>query len=233
MRPVSRPLALALLLALAAGCGRDPAVPAPTGLTVILCAGDSITAASYPDHLQELLAKDGFRVQVVNAGKPGDNTAEYLRYLEKSGIVERTNPDWVLLQLGTNDLRIDGHATTTEQFRKNLEAILDRIGQHRTRAGAPPGVVLATIPPIPVEIARSFDAGSRARVESQINPAIRDIARSRALSLSDTHALFAARPELLPDIHPTEEGYRALAETWRRVLAPLLPPPAAGKTGAR
>jgi hypothetical protein len=104
---------------------------------VILCAGDSITAAGYPGHLQELLERDGIRVQVVNAGIRGDSTAEYLRYLEKSRIVELTNPDWVLLQLGTNDLRIDGHATTTERFRSNLESILDRMERHRDRAASP------------------------------------------------------------------------------------------------
>lgn len=234
MRPVLRPLtlALALLLAIAAGCRREPPVTAPDRPTV-LCAGDSITAASYPGHLQRLLEEGGLRARVVNAGKPGDNTAEYLRYLEKSQIVEQTDPAWVLLQLGTNDLRIDGHATTTERFRKNLETILDRIGRHRARDGSSPRVFLATIPPIPVEVPGYFDAGSRARVEAEINPAIRDIARRRGLVLADNHTLFAARPDLLPDVHPSEAGYRVLAEAWRDVLAPLMSPPAAGRSGAR
>ena len=131
-------------------------------------------------------------------------------------------PDWVLLQLGTNDLRIDSHATTTAQFRNNLEAILDRIGRHRNPDGSSPRIILATIPPIPVEVRWHFDAGSRARVEAEINPAIRDIARRRGLILADLHPLFVDRPELLPEIHPSEEGYRALAEAWQRILAPLL-----------
>jgi lysophospholipase L1-like esterase len=226
VKPVIRPLLLFLLHFLAAGCRREPVVPALSGLPVILCAGDSITAASYPKQLKALLARDGFRVQVINAGMKGDNTAEYIRFLEKSRIIERTDPDWVLLQLGTNDLRIDSHATTTEQFRKNLEAILDRIARHRNHDGSFPRIILATIPPIPIEVRWHFNAVSRLRVETEINPAIRAIASQRGLMLAENHALFVGRPELLPEIHPSEKGYRVLAEAWHRILAPLLSAPA-------
>ena len=222
MKPVLRPLLLLLLHFLASGCRREPVVPALSGLPVILCAGDSITAASYPKHLKKLLTQDGLQVQVINAGAKGDSTAEYIRFLEKSQIIERTDPSWVILQLGTNDLRIDSHATTTGQFRKNLEAILDRIGRHRNKDGSSPQIILATIPPIPVEVPWHFNAVSRARVEAEINPAIRDIARRRGLILADVHALFSGRPELLPEIHPSEKGYQALAEAWHRILAPLV-----------
>lgn len=233
MKTVIRPLILALLNVLVIDCRKEPAVPVLTGTPVILCAGDSITAASYPGHLQQLLVSDGLLVQVINAGVKGDSTAEYIRYLEKSRIVERTAPSWILLQLGTNDLRIDSHATTTVQFRKNLESILDRIGRQRSRDGSSPQIILATIPPILVDIRWRFNARSRVRVETEINPAIRDIARRRGLLLADNHALFANRPDLLPDIHPSEEGYLVLAEAWHRILAPLVLAAAAKKTEAR
>jgi lysophospholipase L1-like esterase len=232
VKATRRPLALLLLHFLAAACRREPVVPALTGQPVILCAGDSITASSYPKHLKKLLAQDGLRVQVVNAGIKGDSTAEYIRFLERSRIIERTAPGWVLLQLGTNDVRIDSHATTTAQFRKNLEAILDRIARQRNQDGSSPRVILATIPPIPVEVRWHFDASSRARVETEINPAIRAIAAQRGLVLADIHALFANRPDLLPDVHPSEEGYQMLAAAWKRILAPLVSSAAAGNTQA-
>jgi lysophospholipase L1-like esterase len=222
VKPVFRPLLLFLLHFLAVGCRREPVVPTLNGLPVILCAGDSITAASYPRHLKDLLAKNGLPVQVINAGIKGDSSAEYLRFLEKSRIVERSDPAWVLLQLGTNDLRIDSHRTTVDQFRRNMEAILERIGRHRNKDGASPRVLLATIPPIPVEVRWHFDAGSRTRVEAEINPMIRALARQRGLLLADHHILFAARPELLAEIHPSEDGYRELAASWHRILAPLV-----------
>jgi lysophospholipase L1-like esterase len=222
MKPIFRPLILVLLHFLATGCRREAVVPAMTGQPVILCAGDSITAAKYPGYLQQLMEKDGLLVQVINAGRKGDSAAEYIRYLEKSRIVERIDPSWVLLQLGTNDLRIDTHATTTEQFIKNIESILDRIERHHRPDGSSAQVILATIPPIRLEIRWHFDASSRLRVEAEINPAIRDIARRRGLILADHHAIFAARPELLKDIHPSREGYRVLAAAWQRILAPLV-----------
>lgn len=232
MKGKLRPLALLLLHCLAAACRREPVVPALTGQPVILCAGDSITASGYPKQLKKLLAHDGWQVQVINAGVKGDSTAEYLRFLERSRIIERTEPGWVLLQLGTNDLRIDSHETTTTQFRINLEAILDRIGRQRNKDGSSPRIILATIPPIPVEVRWHFDAGSRARVETEINPAIRAIAAQRGLVLADIHALFANRPDLLPDVHPSEAGYRELAAAWQRILVPLLSSASPGKTEA-
>jgi len=233
VKPFFRPLLLLALHFLTAGCRRDPVVPVLTGRPVILCAGDSITAASYPKHLKKLLERDGLNVQVINAGAKGDSSAEYIGFLERSRIIERTNPDWVLLQLGTNDLRIDSHATSTGQFQKNIEAILDRFERHRKRDGSSPRILLATIPPIPVDIRWHFNAGSRARVDAEINPAIRDIARRRGLLLADHHALFVARPELLPDIHPSEEGYLALAMAWHDLLAPLVAAAVAQKQEGR
>jgi len=233
MKPFFRPLLLVLLHFISCGCRREPVVPVPTGRPVVLCAGDSITAASYPKHLKNLLAQDGLLVQMINAGVKGDSTAEYIRFLERSQIIERTDPSWVLLQLGTNDLRIDSHATTTEQFQKNLETILDRFTRHRKRDGSSAQIILATIPPIPVEVRWHFNAGSRARVEAEINPAIRAIAGRRGLVLADHHAIFVSRPDLLPDIHPSEEGYRVLAMAWHRILAPLVSAAAAKKSGPR
>lgn len=231
MKPIFRPILLLVLHFLSLACRREPAVPPLSGLPVILCAGDSITAASYPRRLKELLAKGGLQVQVINAGVKGDSTAEYLRFLEKSRIVERSHPRWVLLQLGTNDVRSDSHATTTAQFRVNLEAILERMERHRNPDGSSPRVLLATIPPIPRRVRWHFDSRSQARVEAEINPAIREIARRRGLLLADHHALFAARPSLLPDVHPNEEGYAALAEAWHRILVPLIA--ASASNGAR
>jgi lysophospholipase L1-like esterase len=84
-----------------------------------------------------------------------------------------------------------------------------------------------------VEIRWRFNAGSRTRVETEINPAIRDIASRRGLILADNHALFAGRPDLLLEIHPSEEGYKLLAGAWHRILAPLLSSAAARKTGVQ
>lgn len=218
-------LAWAFALALPlVGCRKD-SPPPPSGLPVVLCAGDSITAGGYPGQLQRRLDEAGYRLQVINAGNPGNTSGEYLAFLRRSRILEQTNPRWVLLQLGTNDVRSDGDATPVARFRENLAAILDFVAAHRNPDGSSPRVLLATIPPVPVEIAGHFDAASRARVAAEINPAIHEIGGRRRITLVDNHRLFATHPEWLPDIHPNEMGYRALGDAWYTTLAPLLGAP--------
>jgi lysophospholipase L1-like esterase len=215
-------LALTLPALPFAGCRGDSPPPAPPA---VLCAGDSITAGGYPWYLQRRLDEAGHRLRVINAGEKGNTSGEYLGFLRRSRIVAQTNPRWVLLQLGTNDVRSDGDATSVERFRANLDAILGGVAGHQNPDGSSPRVLLATIPPVPVEIAGHFNAASRIRVESEINPAIREIAGRRQLALVDTHELFAARPDLLPGVHPNEKGYRALGDLWYDTLAPFLGPP--------
>ena len=212
-------LAFALALPLIGCRGDSPPPP------VVLCAGDSITAGGYPWYLQRRLDEAGQRYRVINAGEKGNTSGEYLAFLRRSRILERTNPRWVLLQLGTNDVRSDGDATPVQRFRENIESILDAVAAHRNPDGSTPRVLLATIPPVPVEVAGHFDAASRARVAAEINPAIREIGERRRIPLVDNHRLFAGRPELLPGIHPSEEGYRALGDAWHDALAPLLGAP--------
>lgn len=191
----------------------------------MLCAGDSITAGGYPWYLKRRLDEAGYRLQVVNAGEKGNTSGEYLGFLRRSRLLERTNPRWVLLQLGTNDVRSDGDATPVARFRENIEAILDFVANHRNRDGSIPRVLLATIPPVPAEVAGHFSAASRARVDAEINPAIREIGGRRRIPIVDNHRLFAIHTELLPGIHPNERGYQALGDSWYDELAPLLGPP--------
>ncbi len=152
-------------------------------------------------------------------GTPPASTSAFLR---ASRLAERERPSVVLLQIGTNDVRIDGDHTPFEMFRNNLEAIIDLFMARPTVTDRVPLILLATIPPVTVVIPDHFDANSGIRVENEINPAIRDIARRRGIVLVDNHTLFAGRPSLLPDIHPSEEGYRVLADNWHAALAPLL-----------
>jgi lysophospholipase L1-like esterase len=187
---------------------------------VVLAAGDSITAASYPRYLQELFDHAKLPVRVVNAGVKGHTSGEYLGYLRSSRLLPRTDPDIVLLQLGTNDVRIDGDHTDTPRFSRQMTEILDAMLGHENSRGRRPVVFLSTIPPVVVAIPRFFDASSRRRVVEEINPAIRRLAVERGLPVVDTYELFVRHPEWLPEIHPNENGYRAMARQWFERLDP-------------
>jgi lysophospholipase L1-like esterase len=200
-------------------------VSSPRGV-IVFCAGDSITAAAYPHFLQRYLNQDGLPARVLNHGRSGNTSGEYLDFLVKNLerlIAER--PDFILLQLGTNDIRTDLDFTSTERFRDNMKKILAAFRKFRNRSGKIPVILLSTIPPVPSTGPLPFDAESLRRVEAEINPTIRSLAAEEGLLLVDNHGLFSRRPDLLPDVHPSREGYRLLAENWRAALSPLLKRP--------
>jgi lysophospholipase L1-like esterase len=186
---------------------------------IILCAGDSITAQAYPHFLQRLFVRDGLRARVLNYGRSGFTSGEYRAFLENElERMSRERPDAILLQLGTNDVRVDGDRTSAADFSANMRAIVSAFRGFRNRSGRPSTVMLATIPPVPPSPPFPFSDESIRRVEEEINPALRSLAVEEGLPLVDNHALFAERPDLLPGIHPSREGYEALAESWYGAL---------------
>lgn len=200
---------------------------APAGKGVIVfCAGDSLTEEAYPLFLRRILNREGIAARVLNYGRSGYTSGEYLAYLQKNKaqLIE-DKPDFILLQLGTNDVRTDRDSTSTAKFRENMNAIIGAFRSFRTRSGRVSRVFLATIPDIPPGDHKNFGPQSARRVKDEINPAIREIAAAAGIAVVDQQAAFAARPELLPAIHPVREGYRMMAEAWMKALRPFLPNP--------
>jgi lysophospholipase L1-like esterase len=194
----------------------------PRGI-IVLCAGDSITAEAYPHFLQQLLNRERIRAKVLNFGRSGYASGEYRRFLEENGErLKKERPDFILLQLGTNDVRVDGDHADTDAFAANMKAILAMLGSFTDRTGRPGRILLATIPPVPENTPLPFSPESSRRVTEEINPAIRALAAETGIPLVDNHALFAGRPDLLPGVHPVRDGYRLLAANWLAALKPLL-----------
>jgi len=118
------------------------------GGVIILCAGDSITAASYPRYLQEKLHPLGKHITVLNKGVNGHTSGEYLQYMKSVSLLEQTDPDIVLLQLGTNDVRIDEDKTSIADFKANMVEIITLIKSYTNSRGKKLELVLATFPPV-------------------------------------------------------------------------------------
>jgi lysophospholipase L1-like esterase len=182
---------------------------------IILCAGDSITEQGYPRYLREALRADGIRARVLNYGRSGNTSGEYLAFLKENGERLRAErPDIVLLELGTNDIREDGDRATGADFERNVREIVGIFKGFRTRAGGDPAVYLAAIPPVPERTPFPFGPESAARVSAEINPAVRAVCGDLEIGFVDNHSLFAASPDLLPGVHPSPDGYKAMAANW-------------------
>jgi lysophospholipase L1-like esterase len=196
----------------------------PRGV-VILCAGDSLTAKAYPHFLQRLLHADGIAARVLNYGISGNTSQEYLEYLRdpvREEGLQWDRPDIILLQLGTNDVRVDGDFVPVEKFVVHMREILKYFQKFISRTADPSQIVLAVIPPIPSATPFPFSPESQRRVVEEINPAIRELAREFRLPLVDNYGIFVGRPDLLPGVHPTREGFRRMAENWHDMVIKVL-----------
>jgi lysophospholipase L1-like esterase len=190
---------------------------------IVLCAGDSITAADYPRFLQTRFEQDGILAKVLNYGRNGNTSGEYLAFLKQNTtLLAGEHPDFILIQLGTNDLREDLDFTSTAQFSENIKNIIEIFSGFKTRSGKTPLCLIATIPPIPKNFVFPFTEDSARRVREEINPVIKQIAAAAELVLVDNYTLLLDQPQLLPEIHPSREGYRQIAKNWYNSLKPYL-----------
>lgn len=219
-----------VLAAMACGSGKDENKPraaaavestttadtAATELTSrprILFLGTSLTAglglepdSAYPAVIQRLATKDGYAVDVINAGLSGETSAGALR-----------RADWlmsqplaaVVIETGANDgLRgVDPDSTAA-----NITALIAKVRAAQPRAA----VVLAQME-APTNLGPAFQRRFRA-----VFPRVANAAGVRLLPfLLDG---VGGRPELNQDdgIHPTAEGARKVAANVYKSLRPVL-----------
>jgi lysophospholipase L1-like esterase len=211
------PVFLLFLLAVLTSCRGRP------GGIIIFCAGDSITERGYPRFLRESLRSEGVKARVLNYGRSGNTSAEYLSFLKDNiDTLRGERPDIVLVELGTNDVRVDGDRISLEEFEKNIREIVGIFRDFKTRSGDRPAIFLAAIPPVPDGIPFPFGPESGQRVTIEINPAVKAVCREMQAVFVDNYSLFAGSPRLLPGVHPGPEGYRAMARNWHEAMRPLI-----------
>ncbi|MDP1890096.1 MAG: arylesterase [Gemmatimonadaceae bacterium] len=179
----------------------------------ILFLGTSLTAglglepdSAYPAVIQRLATKDGYAVDVINAGLSGETSAGALR-----------RADWlmsqplaaVVIETGANDgLRgLDPDSTAA-----NITALIAKVRAAQPRAA----VVLAQME-APTNLGPAFQRRFRA-----VFPRVARATGVRLLPfLLDG---VGGRPDLNQDdgIHPTAEGARKVAATVYKSLRPVL-----------
>ena len=171
-------------------------------------------------------------VEVINAGVGGNSSANLLPRVHEDVIAK--HPDLVILMVGTNDALNSQKLTAPEVFAANLEKLVTEM------TGSGSEVILMTIPPcVPDYLferhSRSaygdVSPGERIR---RVNDIIREIAVSNGLRMVDLHALVQSHGGASTEadclirneansgrkdgVHPTEAGYRIVAEAIYEVL---------------
>jgi lysophospholipase L1-like esterase len=224
------------VLTVAAGCGQ-PTAPSPTSISAprlsrsrLLAFGDSATAgevtapsmsasgglhpqvvvaeASYPavlgSQLTSRYASQSPAVVVVNAGRSGEHVVDALpRFIDT---YERERPDVVLLLDGYNDLLTRGQNAVD-----GAAAALTAIAVEARNRGA--RVFIATVTPNRPDRQRTISAS----ILLAYNDRIRAVAAAERLVLVDLYAAFLPAVDSyigVDGLHPTEVGYRRMAETF-------------------
>lgn len=183
---------------LLAACGQSvPELPRLAPDATVLAFGDSLThgtGAARQDSFPAVLERRIGRT-VVNAGVPGETTTEGRERLPR--ILDREQPDLVLLCLGGNDF-LRQHPE--ERTRRNLRHMIETI---RAR-GVP--VVLLEVP--------------QPKLLLRAHPMYEDLAEAYDVPLlEDTLTDVLGKSELRSDrIHPNAEGYARVAESLEELL---------------
>lgn len=210
------------------------ALAGPSFSVNVACVGNSITEGygiwadkKYPDHLQEMLGSDytvsNFGVSSMTfAGekiKGGDNNSSYWK-TKKFKAALASNPDIVVIELGTNDSKYFTDKCIWEgaerynylygqceksQLYADYEALIDTFAHLPTNPE-----IYATLQPY----SNNCDWGIMdTAIVSQINPIIKETAIKKGVNIIDLHTLFQTPAWFLDDsVHPNAAGAQELAK---------------------
>lgn len=171
---------------------------------IILALGDSLTAwlglpleDAYPGQLQELLAKNGYSYEVINAWVSGDTSENVLErvdlYLNDTARI----PEIAILVIGAND---GMRGQNLEDLEENINKIIEKLKEKNIK------IVLGwmKIPPnLWLFYANDFFKIYKRVAEKQdiylIDFFLEWVAGSRSLNLDD-------------GIHPSKEGYEIIVQ---------------------
>jgi lysophospholipase L1-like esterase len=189
-------LLVCLSFALAA-CERPPQLPRVQNDDVILAFGDSLTHgtgaprdSAYPAVLSRLIGHT-----VINAGVPGETTAEGLARLP--GLLSETRPRIVLLCLGGNDMLRRHNADTTEANLRKMIQTIRASGAGVVLIGVPQPALFSGPPAFYEKLADEFGLP----YEGEILDEVLKIPRLKADA-----------------IHANAEGYKLVAERLAKLL---------------
>ena len=175
---------------------------------MIVAFGDSLTQGvadrSYPDDLQDLLDRNGYRYRVDNQGVAGDTTSDGLARIEN---VIAAHPALVILEFGGNDgLR----GTPVDAIRTNLEQMIERLKQ----ANLPLVLVGITLPPnYGPEYVKTFTG---------MYPDLAKKYRLKLIPFFLAH-VYQNSQMMQPDgIHPNGTGNKVLAQDVFDLIKPFL-----------
>ena len=195
---VFRAFVVGTLIALLAACERPPQLPRLSPSDTIVAFGDSLTHGTGADSEQNaypaVLATISGRT-VINAGVPGETTAEGLQRLPE--VLAAHQPKLVLLCLGGNDMLRNQNLDATEANLRQMIQTIRTSGAHVLLIGVPEPKLFSGTADMYEKLADEFDLPFEGEI-------LNDVLKN---------------PRLKSDpIHANAEGYRKVAERLAELL---------------
>jgi len=180
----------------------------------ICCAGDSLMRP-IPHHLREILKISKRKIRIRDWSRGGLSSQSYQAFFRRHyHRWRRTRPDFILIQLGTNDvIPLLHNEYKMSYFRNNLSAIIKNFRKFKGNRFKCPKIFVASIPLFYLE---SSSKEKNQWIKKEINPAIEEIAREEKSVFVDNFSVLSNRTHLYsPDgVHPNSRGEKALARNW-------------------
>ena len=179
----------------------------------VICLGDSITYGhllpdpsrqSYPARLRQLAQG---RWQVLNLGVNGatvvDRGDSPMRSQNVYKRAIQSNPDIIVLMLGTNDIK-NVNWRYLRDFERDYLRLLDRLKSQPSK----PHVLLCSIPPV----LQDYPNGLTATRQQKVNVLVQKIAAASRVDYLDIYTGMADTPSFFVDgIHPNALGAQKIA----------------------
>jgi len=200
---------IVLVLVIMAGCLQN----GQSELT-ICCAGDSLMRP-IPRRLGEMLKISKRKIKIRDWSRGGLSSQSYQAFFKRHYQSWRnTRPDFILIQLGTNDVRsLLQKEYGIDDFKANLKTIIKNFRRFRGSKYKRPKIFMASIPLFYVV---SSPKERNRLIEERINPTIEETAREENVIFVDNYSVLYNRTHLyFPDgVHPNSRGVKALAKNW-------------------
>jgi acyl-CoA thioesterase-1 len=163
----------------------------------------------YPPRLELLLNEQIAPSIVLNEGNPGETTFGGIGRIDE--ILNKDNARFLLLMEGTNDINL---SYSTETIIFNLGWMVERATAFGTTT------LLASISPY-----RGDNLDDR--VKNDVNPAITQLAKDKNVTFVDQYTELATNKDayIMDRLHPNDNGYAIMANTWFDAIKTILNPP--------
>ncbi|MHC4885786.1 MAG: SGNH/GDSL hydrolase family protein [Planctomycetota bacterium] len=211
-------------------------------MKTLVTFGDSTTAPRgnlriYTDALRDVLAERASGIEVINAGVPGNTTADGRERFERDVLTHQ--PDLVVMQFGINDAAVDvwksppatAPRVPLSRYKANLAHFVEALRQRTCRVILMTPNPMSWTPALRQQYGRPpygrDDPDGFNEVLRDYVAAVRDLARQHGIECLDVYAAFqdygrapgrSVGDLLLDGMHPNADGHHLVLELLQEVL---------------